>query len=98
MNSNSKRTGGREKKILDEQSDITAEKLTLLLLRDYSYTLCRTVKPLITTMTQHEKDFLLEKEKSTFVFNKNLVFLTLSVSEGQSRCFETPRGHYLSEG
>jgi len=74
MNSNGKRTGGREKKILDEQNDITAEKLTLSLLRDYSCTLCRTVKPLITTVTQHEKDFPLEKRNQPLYLIRILFF------------------------
>lgn len=53
----------RKKNILDEHSDITAEKQTVSPLRDYSHTLYRMVKPLIITMTQHEKTSLLKRKK-----------------------------------
>lgn len=77
--------------------DITAEQQSVSPPRDQSHALCRTVQPLIIiTMTQHEKDFPLEK--SATVFSETSIFLTLSVSEERSRCFKTPHSHYLTEG
>lgn len=48
------------------------KKQTVSPLRDYSHTLCRTVKPLIITMTQHEKDFPLEKKNQPLYLIRSL--------------------------